>query len=83
MPVLESTNLFHGPIKGKKPSIAQGAEAAQESVENTIVSTTSGNWSGTSVVNGTTSNVEAIIGLFVVPAAHQAFGACMGGWDYS
>lgn len=83
MPVLESTNIFHGPIKGKKPSTTQGAEAAQESVENNVVSTTSNNWSGTSVVNGTTSSVEAIIGLFVVPAAHQAFGACTGGWDYS
>jgi hypothetical protein len=24
----------------------------------------------------------AIVGGFVVPAAHQAFGSCTGGWDY-
>lgn len=79
--VLESTNISQGPIKGKQVSSGQGQAA--ESAENNIISATSGNWSGTSVVNGTTSNVEAIIGLFVVPTAHQAFGACTGGWDYS
>jgi hypothetical protein len=82
-PVLKSTNLFHGPIKAKKPFTAQGTEGLQESVENNVINTTSSNWSGTSVVNGTTSSVEAIIGMFVVPTAHQAFGACTGGWDYS
>jgi hypothetical protein len=81
-PVLTSTNIFHGPIKGKKAAPAQGSENS-DNVENNIVGATSNNWSGTSVVNGTTSSVEAIIGLFVVPTAHQAFGSCTGNWDYS
>src|SRR5262252_1175893 len=52
-------------------------------VENDIVGASIGNWSGTSVVNGTTSDVEAIIGLFVVPTAHHAFGSCPDDWVYS
>jgi hypothetical protein len=87
-PVLTSTNIFHGQIKGKKPRSAQGSESVHkpknsENVENDIVGASSGNWSGTSVVDGTTSEVEAIIGLFVVPAAHQAFGSCTDDWVYS
>ncbi|MBV8505681.1 MAG: hypothetical protein JOZ11_07735 [Alphaproteobacteria bacterium] len=41
------------------------------------------NWSGTSVVNGTTANLEAVTALFVVPTAHQAFGQCADGWEYA
>jgi hypothetical protein len=82
-PVLKSTTIFHGPIKAKKSVTVQGAEGIQESVQSNVVDTSSSNWSGTSVVNGTTSSVEAIIGMFVVPTARQAFGACTGGWNYS
>ena len=87
-PVLTSTNIFHGPIKGKKPPSAHRSESAREAahlrnVENDIVGASIGNWSGTSVVNGTTSDVEAIIGLFVVPTAHHAFGSCPDDWVYS
>jgi len=54
-----------------------------DKVKNNIINATSSNWSGTSIIDGTTSNVEAIIGMFVVPTAHQAFGECTGDWDYS
>jgi hypothetical protein len=33
--------------------------------------------------NNNPFKVEAIIGEFVVPTAHQAFGSCDGGWDWS
>jgi Peptidase A4 family len=85
---LTSTTVFHGPIKGKQGRSSQAIKTAPESpnpesIENNIVAAGSGNWSGTSVVNGTTSEVEAIIGLFVVPTAHQPFGSCTGDWVYS
>jgi Peptidase A4 family len=88
MPVLTATNISHGPIKGKKRSSAQGSESVEgtknlDKVKNNIINATSSNWSGTSIIDGTTSNVEAIIGMFVVPTAHQAFGECTGDWDYS
>lgn len=73
-PALEQTDIFNGPNR------RLGAKA---NASNSSINTTSSNWSGTSVLNGTFSTVEAIIGEFVVPTAHQAFGACTGGWDYS
>jgi hypothetical protein len=74
VPVVQQTDLFNRPNR---------RIATKGALSNGVISTTSGNWSGTSVVNGTFSTVEAIIGRFVVPTAHQAFGACTGGWDYS
>jgi hypothetical protein len=77
-PVLRQTNIAHGPLQKKGTSVPLTNEA------NNIVTTTSSNWSGFSVVNSQNPfKVEGIIGEFVVPTAHQAFGACTGGWDYS
>jgi hypothetical protein len=77
-PVLTQTNISNGPIKRKNV----GGPAGPTS--NNVVGATSGNWSGPSIVSsGKPFAVEAIIGEFVVPTAHQAFGSCTGGWDYS
>ena len=74
-PVLTKTNLFNGPIRGK---------GAPSSSSNNTISTTSSNWSGSSAVNiANPQNFEAVQSSHVVPTAHQAFGACTGGWDYS
>jgi len=74
VPVLEQTKISNGP---KIPAGATGAPS------NGVVTATSSNWSGESVVGGRFSTIEAIEALYVVPTAHQAFGACTGGWDYS
>jgi len=70
------TTIFHGPAKSKLR--AEGDEANGTSASSTTLS-----WSGTSVVNGTTANLEAVTALFVVPTAHQAFGQCADGWEYA
>ena len=81
-PFLTQTNISNGPARRVGPSVPY-AEAS-ETPSNSIVKTTSSNWSGTSVVNHNNPfHVEAIIGEFVVPTAHQAFGSCNGGWDFS
>ena len=72
---IKRTAVFHGPAKNK--SRAATNEANDTSAANTL------NWSGTSVVNGTTANLEAVTALFVVPTAHQALGQCADGWDYA
>jgi len=74
-PVLEPTNVYNGPAKVVGPLVPQ---------ENANVTTTSSNWSGTAYSNSSNPfTVEAIEGIFVVPTAHQAFGSCTGGWDWS
>jgi Peptidase A4 family len=74
-PVLEQTNISNGPARGVGSLVPQG---------NANVATTSNNWSGTAYSNSSNPfTVEAIEGIFVVPTAHQAFGSCTGGWDYS
>ena len=76
-PTFTQTNIVHGPIQLSGP----GAKAQSS---NGTASTTSGNWSGSAVLNfANPKNVEAIEQEFVVPTAHQAFGSCTGGWDYS
>jgi Peptidase A4 family len=69
------TTILHGPAKNK--SRTAGDEANGTSTSSTL------NWSGTSVVNGTTANLEAVTALFIVPTAHQALGQCADGWDYA
>jgi hypothetical protein len=85
---LTPTNIFNGPVRNVGSSTPYvSANASPENAPepgNAIVSTTSSNWSGNAVYNSSdVFAVEAIIGEFVVPAAHQAFGACTGGWDWS
>jgi hypothetical protein len=76
-PVFRQTNILHGPMQRRGPSVPL-ANA------NNVFASTSTNWSGTSVVNSQNPfKVEAIIGEFLVPTARQAFGSCTGGWDYS
>ena len=72
---IQATTIFHGPAK--KKSSAAIDETNGNSTSNTV------NWSGTSVVNGTTTYLEAVTALFVVPTAHQALGQCANGWDYA
>jgi hypothetical protein len=73
-PTVEETGLFHGPLQrfGERHSIAAHSVASQST-----------NWSGSAVTDPGFSTTTAIVGEFVVPTAHQAFGACTGGWDYS
>ena len=76
-PMLTQTSISNGPAKIVGTS-------APSKVGNGVVSTNSGNWSGTAEYGiANPFNREAIIGDFVVPTAHQAFGACTGGWDWS
>jgi Peptidase A4 family len=76
-PTLTQTNILNGPARKVGPSVPSG-------IVNSIVTTTSSNWSGDAVYKSNNPyTVEAIIGEFVVPTAHQAFGSCTGGWDYS
>jgi len=80
-PTLTPTNVFNGPnrpIGGSAPYVdSTGARV------NNVVTTSSENWSGTSVVSsGTPFTKEEIIGLFVVPTAHVAFGTCTGDTDF-
>ncbi len=87
-PVLTPTNIANGAIRDKKPNafVPAGASDGSNSgnVSNDVVGATSSNWSGPSFVKkGGAFATEAIIGEFVVPTAHQAFGKCTGGWDYS
>jgi hypothetical protein len=79
---LTPTNIFNGPALNVGRSAPYETPARVPS--NSIVTTTSSNWSGDAVYNAANPfTVEAIIGEFVVPTAHQAFGACTGAWDYS
>jgi len=72
---LTPTSISNGPhVSTGQPS----------SVSNGYAYTTSGNWSGSAVSGEVfTGGLEAIESTFVVPTAHQAFGACTGGWDWS
>jgi len=74
-PVLEQTNIFHGP---KRPAPGKASQSTG----------TSYNWSGIVDFSGATyynntSTFYYIISEYVVPVARQAFGACTGTWDYS
>jgi len=71
---LVPTTNFAGPMRNLK---------TQPSGTAGLLYGTSSNWSGTSVVGETFAKVESIVGIFTVPAARQAMGACTGGWDYS
>lgn len=74
-PVLKTTHKFHGPARNM---------GSARSLSNSIISATSNNWSGTAIYNSQNPfTTEAIGGIFVVPTAHQALGACTGGWVYS
>ncbi|HUB65671.1 MAG TPA: G1 family glutamic endopeptidase [Methylocella sp.] len=76
-PVLRQTTILHGPLQ-KRGATVPLANA------NNVVTTTSTNWSGSSVVNSQNPfQLEAIIAEFVVPTARQAFGSCTGGTDYA
>jgi hypothetical protein len=94
-PTVEQTQIVNGPIKKMGSSGPQGSLApavpqmpavnGSPSVPlNSIVTSTSTNWSGSSFVSSSNPfAVAAIIGEFVVPTARQGFGACTGGWDYA
>src|SRR5271155_2133816 len=75
-PVLTKTKITNGPMR-------LGGRGGSP-VSTNAVTATSTNWSGSSTVNFTNPNDSATVQTnFVVPTAHQAFGACDGGWDYS
>ena len=77
-PVLQQTNIFHGPAKVK------GAAASAKLDNGTAGSY---NWSGyvntSGASNYTATSFYFVESDFVVPIAEQAFGACTGSWDYS
>jgi hypothetical protein len=76
------TNITNGPAQIVGSSFPY---VSPEGVfSNTVTSVNTKNWSGTAIVDSSNPfSVEAIVGYFVVPTAHQAFGACTGAWDYS
>ena len=83
-PVLEQTNIFHGPAQIKKNADSASAEskplvALQPS--NTLYS---GNWSGYVDLSGATSYGSSsfyyTVNEMVVPVAQQS--GCTGGWAY-
>jgi hypothetical protein len=61
----------------------RNAEGPQAGASN--ASASSYNWSGPAVLDTAhhAFSQEAIFGVFTVPTARQAFGACTGGWDYA
>jgi hypothetical protein len=74
-PVLTKTNITNGPMRGA---------GSAGPIANNALTTNSYNWSGSAAVNiSNPQNKEAIEGYFEVPTAHQAFGVCNGGWDWS
>jgi hypothetical protein len=80
-PVLRQTNIANGPIKNKKLGGPLPPDYAASSNSNNILNgaavVTSNNWSGPSFVNNSNPfALEAIVGEFVVPTAHVAFGSC-------
>ena len=77
-PKLTLTNISNSSVRNL-------GERRPSTLGNAVVSTTSGNWSGSADESGIANpnNQEAVEALFVVPTAHQAVGACTGGWDYS
>jgi hypothetical protein len=76
-PTLTNTDISNGAVSLPKSESPRG-------VWNNTVTGTSNNWSGSATTGiANPNNIEAIEEEFVVPAAHQAFGACTGGWDYS
>ncbi len=76
-PTLTNTNISNGPVSLPSAAVPRG-------VSNNTVTGASNNWSGSAATGiANPSNLEAVMQEFVVPAAHQAFGACTGGWDYS
>ena len=83
-PYLRQTNVYNGPAQGVGQASPYVSTNKNNGVTNNILTTTSSNWSGTAVYNaGNPFKTATIIGMFVVPTAHQAFGSCTGGWDYS
>jgi hypothetical protein len=81
-PTLTPTNVFNGPnqrIGGTAPYVDSNGAAS-----NNVVTGASSNWSGTSIVNSKKPfTIEAIIGRFIVPTAHVAFGTCTGVTDWA
>ncbi len=79
-PVLTQTRIANGPIKNKKlggsPPPGYSVGSNMSNVAN-LITVTSNNWSGPSFVDPTNPfALEAIVGEFVVPTAHVAFGSC-------
>jgi Peptidase A4 family len=76
IPKLTATTLSNG--HAQKPTLGDNG------VTNGT-SATSSNWSGTVALTPLPNGfrTEAIIGVFTVPTAQQAFGSCTGNWDYS
>lgn len=85
-PLLTQTNIANGPIKTKMlgTSAPLGNAVNSRNVSNSTAEVTSSNWSGPSFVDNSNPFArEAIIGEFVVPTAHAAFGSCNGTKVYS
>jgi hypothetical protein len=66
----------------KELPMTHGPAIRKTRISNDASSFSALNWSGTSIVNGQTSNIEAVTAMFVVPIARQAFGTCSPEWDW-
>jgi len=77
VPQLEATNVSNGPAAITSISRQQGGSP---------VGATSPNWSGYVDYDPNKSFVAPktyVFGSYIVPFAEQAFGACVGTWEYS
>lgn len=88
-PVLEQTQIYNGPAELVAPTAPKANRAQENNEENGIATTNSTNWSGSAVYDSTNKpfTTEAVIGEFVIPTAHQAFGSLCtpttDTWDFS
>jgi Peptidase A4 family len=74
--ILTHTTIKNGPV--------QRAGSATPNLNSGVYGISSYNWSGSADYLITNlANIEAIYTYFVVPQAHQRYGYCTGGWDYS
>lgn len=62
--------------------MTHGPAIRKTRIQNDAAAFSALNWSGTAIVDGQTSNIEAITALFVVPIAQQAFGTCSPEQDW-
>jgi hypothetical protein len=77
-PVLEQTNIFHGPARAAPRSAPPPEGAAQQSAATPVQAATAFyNWSGSDISNSSNPfTIEAVIGAYVVPVARNPFGQC-------
>jgi Peptidase A4 family len=73
-------------LRNSPAVILSTSQNVRAPVTNSATGTTTPNWSGYGIIDSANPFKAAqstIYGVFMVPVAQQAAGACTGGWDYS